>query len=98
MTFIELNVFLSICRPYGLDESSASILSPSDISYDNTEDDLVRRNDDHFSKLVLCLMLCDKFSFKAISVSALKLQLFLKIPGQITCGLQISILDSLKTL
>jgi hypothetical protein len=28
-------------RPYGIDESSASILSPSDISYDTTVDDLV---------------------------------------------------------
>ncbi|KAK3731508.1 hypothetical protein QZH41_008539 [Actinostola sp. cb2023] len=28
-------------RPYGIDESSASILSPSDISYDTTADDLV---------------------------------------------------------
>ncbi|XP_032222400.1 rac GTPase-activating protein 1 isoform X2 [Nematostella vectensis] len=27
-------------RPYGIDESSASILSPSDISYDTTADDL----------------------------------------------------------
>lgn len=28
-------------RPYGIDQSSASILSPSDISYDTTADDLV---------------------------------------------------------
>lgn len=58
--FVSVNIFCHLLRRFSVqDESTGSILSPSDISYDNTEDDLVR--------LTFTLMFC--FSVKYATIT-----------------------------